>query len=79
MKDAVQAIAADMRAAMIEELRAGLIGESVPEQAMTFEELYAASGATGRDRLRLLLNKWITSGEWKRQRIGTTVKYWKVE
>lgn len=79
MKDAVQAIAADMRAAMIEELRVGLCAETVPTHAMTFEELYETSGATGRDRLRAFLNKRIQSGEWKRQRIGLTVKYWKVE
>jgi hypothetical protein len=79
MKDAVQAIAADMRAAMIEELRAGLNANNVPPHAMTFEELFQESGGSSRDRLRLLLNKRLAAGEWKRERIGTSVKYWKVE
>lgn len=78
MKDAVQAIAADLRAAMIEELRAGVGCTDVPAHAMSFEEMVAALGI-GRDRLRRILNLRIASGEWKKGRVGLGVKYWKVE
>lgn len=78
MKDAVQAIAEDMRAAMIRDLRAGLDVTEVPAHAMTFEELFAEVGG-GRDRLRLLLSKEIAAGRMKKARVGLGVKYWKAE
>jgi hypothetical protein len=76
MKDTVQAIAADMRAAMVNEVRA-LAAAPVPDGAMSFEELRAETGMS-RDMLHRLVSKKIASGEWKRGRVGLGVKYWKV-